>query len=62
MYVAAFVLGYLRIDLGRLAPPPGDPSGPYVTWVDPEHERAAQFGQSLAEHDWDIEVDGASTW
>jgi TetR/AcrR family transcriptional regulator, tetracycline repressor protein len=57
VYVAAFVLGYLRIDLGRLAPPPGDPSGPYVTWVGPEHERAAQFGQSLVAQDWDEEFE-----
>ncbi len=57
VYVAAFVLGYLRIDLGRLTPPPGDPSDPYVTWVGPEHERAAQFGQSLLAQNWDEEFE-----
>jgi TetR/AcrR family transcriptional regulator, tetracycline repressor protein len=57
VYVAAFVLGYLRIDLGRLAPPPGDPSGPYGTWDGPEHERAARFGQSLVAQDWDEEFE-----
>ena len=57
VYVAAFVLGYLRIDLGRLSPPPGDPGGPYGTWVGPEHERAAQFGQSLLAQNWDEEFE-----
>ena len=47
VFVAAFVLGYLRIDLGRLTPAPGDPSGPYDTWRGSQHEPAAQFGQSL---------------
>ncbi len=57
VYVAAFVLGYLRLDLGRLAPSPGDPDGPYVAWVAPEHERAAKFGQSLVAQNWDEEFE-----
>ncbi len=57
VFVSAFVLGYLRIDEGRVSPPPIEPGAPYTSWVGPEHEPAARFGQRLADRDWDVEFE-----
>ena len=57
LLVGSFLLGYLRIDEGRMRQIDGDPSAPYERWTGTEHQPAVELGRSLVSRDWDAEFE-----
>jgi TetR/AcrR family transcriptional regulator, tetracycline repressor protein len=57
LLLGSFLLGYLRIDEGRMRETEGDPSAPYERWTGSEHQPAVELGRSLVSRDWDAEFE-----
>jgi hypothetical protein len=53
VFVASFILGYMRVDESRLSGQPDQPGEPYDHWAGVEHEQVIQLGHRLVESDWD---------
>ena len=57
VFVAAFVLGYLRLDRGRVDANRTRTGRPYSVWDKSEHKPAARLGAQLVALDWDVEFE-----
>ena len=62
VYVAAFVLGYLRIDLGRLAPPPAIPAAPMSPGSAPSTSEPRSSARACWPRTGTRSSSAASTW